>query len=302
MKDTLRILFVEDVLTDAEMIWRELKKNNIIFKKMLVDTKKDYLDALETFKPQFIISDFSLPQFDGMMALKLKNELAPEIPFILVTGSINEETAVDVMKAGADDYIIKQNLSRLGTAMEQTLMRREIINSKMLIEKKLEETESIFSAFLDYCPVYFFFKDNDARPIRLSKNFDELLGIPVNDALGKSMFELFPHELAKSMIEDDLKVIQDKIPVRKEEELNGLIFETTKFPIQIRPGLTYLAGFTINITEKKRSEEALNQKIEELERFNDLTVDRELKMIELKKEVNQLLNRLGGKEKYKIAE
>jgi PAS domain S-box-containing protein len=302
MNNTLRILFVEDVLTDAEMIWRELKKNNIIFSKSLVETKVDFLEALESFKPQLIISDFSLPQFDGMSALKLKNEFAPEIPFILVTGSINEETAVEVMKAGADDYIIKQNLSRLVTAIEQAIKKHEIINSKALIEKKLEETESIFSAFLDYCPVYFFFKDDKARPIRLSKNFDQMVCMPVEEALGKSMYELFPHEFAKKMIEDDLKVISGNAPVKVEEEFNGQVFETTKFPIQIRPGLTYLAGFTINITEKKKSEEALNQKIDELERFNDLTVGRELKMIELKKEVNQLLNRLGGKEKYKIEE
>lgn len=300
MKDTIRILFVEDVPSDAEMIWRELKKNNIVFEKMLVETKKDYTAALKSFKPELIISDFSLPQFDGMKALLLKNELAPEIPFILVTGSINEETAVEVMKAGADDYVIKQNLSRLGSAIKQALKKHEIINSKAIIEKKLEQSESIFSAFMEYCPVYFFFKDDDARPIRLSKNFDELLNLPVEEALGKSMFELFPYDLAKSMIDDDLKVIRDKTPVKKEEELNGRIFETTKFPIQIRPDLTYLAGFTIDITEKKKSVEALNQKIFELEQFNDLTVDRELKMIELKKEVNQLLNQLGEKDKYKI--
>lgn len=300
MKDTLRILFVEDVLTDAEIIWRELKKNNISFKKMLVENKTDYLEALNSYKPQLIVSDYSLPQFDGMLALKLKNEHAPAIPFILVTGSINEETAVEVMKAGADDYVIKQNLSRLGTAIDQALKKHEIINSKALIEKKLEETESIFSAFLDYCPVYFFFKDDKARPIRLSKNFHELLCVPVEDALGKSMFDLFPEDMAKSMIDDDMKVINEKKPVKIEEQLNGLVFETTKFPIQITPELTYLAGFTINITEKKKSEEQLNQKIDELERFNDLTVGRELKMIELKKEVNQLLNRLGEKDKYKI--
>jgi PAS domain S-box-containing protein len=204
------------------------------------------------------------------------------------------------MKAGADDYVIKQNLSRLGSAIKQALKKHEIINSKAIIEKKLEQSESIFSAFMEYCPVYFFFKDDDARPIRLSKNFDELLNLPVEEALGKSMFELFPYDLAKSMIDDDLKVIRDKTPVKKEEELNGRIFETTKFPIQIRPDLTYLAGFTIDITEKKKSVEALNQKIFELEQFNDLTVDRELKMIELKKEVNQLLNQLGEKDKYKI--
>ncbi|MBK9391186.1 MAG: response regulator [Bacteroidetes bacterium] len=302
MKDSIRILFVEDVPSDAEMIWRELKKNNFVFDKMLVETKKDYTAALKSFKPELIISDFSLPQFDGMTALVLKNDLAPEIPFILVTGSINEETAVEVMKAGADDYVIKQNLSRLGSAIKQALKKHEIINSKAIIENELEQSERIFSAFLDYCPVYFFFKDNEARPIRLSKNYDQLLCRPVSEVLGKSMFDIFPHDLAKSMIDDDLKVIREKIPVKKEEEFNGLIFETTKFPIQISPDMTYIAGFTIDITEKKKYDEALNQKIEELEQFNDLTVDRELRMIELKKEVNDLLTKLGKKEKYKILE
>jgi PAS domain S-box-containing protein len=300
MKDALKILFVEDILTDAEMIWRELKRCNLSFEKVLVEGKNEYESAIMSFKPDLILSDFSLPQFDGLSALLLKNKLAPEIPFILVTGSINEETAVELMKAGADDYVIKQNLSRLGTAIEQAVNKHEILNSKAIIERKLEQSEAIFSAFLDYCPVYFFFKDDELKPIRLSKNFSELLCIPVSEAIGKSMLELFPHDLAKLMIEDDTKVIRDKIPVKKEEELNGQFFETTKFPIQINKELTFLAGFTINITEKKKSDEVLNQKIEELERFNDLTVERELKMIELKKEVNNLLIRLGEKNKYKI--
>jgi hypothetical protein len=102
------------------------------------------------------------------------------------------------------------------------------------------------------------------------------------------------------MIEDDLSVIRNKVPVKVVENLNGRIYETIKFPIKINEDQTFIAGFTIDITEQKKSEEALKQKIEELERFNDLTVDRELRMIELKKEVNQLLNRLGNKDKYKI--
>src|SRR5665811_2239552 len=98
MKEPLKILFVEDVYADAELVWHELTKSDIIFEKLLVDTKGDYLAALESFEPDLIISDYSLPQFDGLSALFLKNDLKPFTPFILVTGSINEEIAVESMK------------------------------------------------------------------------------------------------------------------------------------------------------------------------------------------------------------
>jgi len=117
MAGKLKILFVEDVETDAELIWHEIEKHKISFSKLLVDNKKDYIGNLNDFEPDLIISDYTLPQFDGMTALLLRNELAPLIPFILVTGSVNEEVAVECMKAGADDYILKNNLFRLGPAI-----------------------------------------------------------------------------------------------------------------------------------------------------------------------------------------
>jgi PAS domain S-box-containing protein len=300
MKDPLRILFVEDSRPDAELIWHEISKDNIGFEKVLVETKEDYVNALISFNPDLIISDYSLPQFDGMQALSIKKELLPDVPFLLVTGSINEEIAVKVMKAGADDYLIKQNLSRLGSSIRETIKKRNIILEKSRVEEALVKSERIFSAFMEYSPVYFFFKDQEAKPVRLSHNFEKMLGIPAKEAIGKSMYDLFPKELAKKMIEDDLKVMQGKIPLKVVEELNGKIFETTKFPIHVNENTSYLAGFTLDITDQKNAEKALIQKIDELEKFNELTVDRELKMIELKKEINELLKRLGEKEKYKI--
>ncbi|MBK7132768.1 MAG: response regulator [Bacteroidales bacterium] len=302
MKDSIKILFLEDVLADAEMIWTELSRSKVNFSKKLVENKEEYISALKSFEPDLIISDYSLPQFDGMTALLLKNEMAPEVPFILVTGSINEEIAVELMKAGADDYVIKQNLSRLASALNQALKKREIVKEKLKIESELRRSEQIFTAFMDYCPVFFFFKDHEARPIRLSSNYEKMIGRPVNEVIGRSMFEIFPEELAKTMIHDDLTVLKNNVPVSVVEELNGRIYETLKFPIKVHGMPTYLAGFTIDITEQKKSETALKQKIEELEQFNDLTVGRELKMIELKQEVNSLLKKMGQKEKYKIVE
>lgn len=141
MSGKLKILFVEDVLFDAELIWREIEKNKIFFSKELVDKRETYLEYLKDFEPDLIISDYSLPQFDGMTALLLRNELAPLVPFILVTGSVNEEVAVECMKAGADDYILKENLSRLGPAIINSIKKSKLSKEKIAAKEELQKSE-----------------------------------------------------------------------------------------------------------------------------------------------------------------
>jgi len=141
MAGKLKILFVEDVETDAELIWHEIEKHKISFSKLLVDNKKDYIGNLNDFEPDLIISDYTLPQFDGMTALLLRNELAPLIPFILVTGSVNEEVAVECMKAGADDYILKNNLFRLGPAIVNSISKAKLAKEKNAAVEELRKSE-----------------------------------------------------------------------------------------------------------------------------------------------------------------
>src|SRR5450759_2878224 len=140
MEGKLKILFIEDVQSDVELIWHELTENNISFSKLLVDNRDDYLNGLISFEPDLIISDFSLPQFDGMEALLIRNKTAPLIPFILVTESVNEEVAVDCMKAGADDYVLKDNLSRLGPSVINSINKIKILKEKKAAEKELERS------------------------------------------------------------------------------------------------------------------------------------------------------------------
>jgi PAS domain S-box-containing protein len=141
MENILKILFVEDVMHDAELIWRELKKRNIVFEKVLVNNRKDYLESLAAFNPDIIISDYSLPEFDGMSALILRNELAPLTPFIIVTGSISEEVAVECMKAGADDYVLKEKLSRLGPSVVNAKNKISLLIEKATAEEELRKSE-----------------------------------------------------------------------------------------------------------------------------------------------------------------
>jgi len=129
------------------------------------------------------------------------------------------------------------------------------ITERKQAEDALRESEAIFSSFMEHCPVYVFFKDATSRSIRLSRNYEQMLGRPIEGLLGKTMDELFPSELAKGMIEDDLRVIRDGQPIKVVEELSGRTFETTKFPV-LQPGKQpFLAGFTIDITERKRADQ-----------------------------------------------
>ena len=94
----IRILFAEDLPTDAEMARREILKEKIDFDYRLVDTEPEFRKELNDFSPDIVISDYSMPAFDGMTALKIARKYSPFIPFIVLTGSMNEETAVACMK------------------------------------------------------------------------------------------------------------------------------------------------------------------------------------------------------------
>jgi len=148
METTYRVLIVEDVPTDAELNERAIQQvlNPCIFQR--VETEEAFLKALDEFKPDIIISDYSMPSFDGMTALKLTLERTPVTPFIVVTGSMNEDTAVECMKAGATNYVIKQHLKRLGPAvlhaMEEKKIRMERLKAEEEIRKRVKELEEFY--------------------------------------------------------------------------------------------------------------------------------------------------------------
>lgn len=132
MKKKLKILILEDVEFDAELIEYELRREGIKFLSKRVDTKEKFVKELEELKPDLILADHSLPKFDGISALKIANERCPYIPFLFVSGKIGEEFAVNALKQGATDYIFKNNLSKLVPAIQRAL---EEYNEKIEREK-----------------------------------------------------------------------------------------------------------------------------------------------------------------------
>lgn len=140
---------------------------------------------------------------------------------------------------------------------EAVIITFKDITSQRETEEKLRVKDKIFEALLENTPIYVFFKDSEIRAIHLSRNFEKMLGMPLSEILGKSMDDLFPSELAKSMIEDDKRIINEGKLITVDEELNGRYYTTIKFPISIENSPPMLAGFTIDITDRELAKQAL---------------------------------------------
>ncbi|HZD85278.1 MAG TPA: response regulator, partial [Gemmatimonadaceae bacterium] len=138
MTERFRILLAEDLANDAELALIELGRAGLRADHRLVDSEKSFVDALREFKPDVILSDFSMPGFDGMAALALARVRCPDTPFIFVSGTIGEESAVNALKSGATDYVLKNNLVRLPSAVERALREGKERAAHRKVERELE--------------------------------------------------------------------------------------------------------------------------------------------------------------------
>lgn len=145
MSDTenkgIRILFVEDVDEDMELALRKIRKDGLVCTAMRVDTEAEFRQALIEYHPDIVIADYTMPVFDGLRAYEICHESNPFMPFIILTGSINEETAVACMKAGANDYVLKDNMNRLSLAIQEAIERKRLEKQAKLQELKLRQSE-----------------------------------------------------------------------------------------------------------------------------------------------------------------
>jgi two-component system, NarL family, sensor histidine kinase UhpB len=111
MDTFLKILYLEDRAEDAEIVLRLLKKSDFRFESLLAMNQKEFLEALDSYEPDIILSDNSLPNFNASEALRIVQQRCINVPFILVTGAVSEEFAAQIIKLGADDYILKDRLT-----------------------------------------------------------------------------------------------------------------------------------------------------------------------------------------------
>jgi PAS domain S-box-containing protein len=133
-----KILILEDNQSDADLLRRELKKSGLIFTSEIVQTRVGFEDALQSFKPDIVLSDYSLPSFDAVSAFRIIQSKYPQIPFIIVSGVIGEENAVELIKDGVTDYASKNKLFSLSTKINRALNDTEVRKEKITTDEKLK--------------------------------------------------------------------------------------------------------------------------------------------------------------------
>lgn len=147
MNEELKVLILEDVEFDAELMEYEMRREGLKFTSERVETEKDFIRELDDLRPDVILVDHSLPQFDGVSALEITKRRSPLTPFIFVSGKIGDEFAVDMLKKGATDYVFKNNLSKLVPAIKRAIAERneleELKKSKIELQNALKEKEML---------------------------------------------------------------------------------------------------------------------------------------------------------------
>jgi PAS domain S-box-containing protein len=172
MKTALKILILEDNPTDAEIVKRLVQSKIPSSEFYLSKDKITFINALNEFLPDIILSDHALPQFNSMDALIMARQLYPNIPFIMVTGSVSEEFAVDILKLGADDYILKDRMGRLPAAITTTLEQRRV--SREIADYKYALDQSAIVAITDQKGIILYANENFCKISKYS--LEELIG------------------------------------------------------------------------------------------------------------------------------
>lgn len=279
MERILKILFVEDVIQDAELIWSELKKRNIAFTKVLVNNREDYLDGLEKFNPDIIISDYSLPEFDGMSALALRNEKAPLTPFIIVTGSISEEVAVECMKAGADDYVLKERLSRLGPSVITAQNKISLLIEKASAEKELRKSELRLLRAQSIANVGNWELDLSTKNVWVSEEALRIYGFDIhNNEIPLSIIQNSPLPEYRGLLDESLNhLLKYNEPYEAEFKIKRAsdgavrsIFSKAELLMDHDNGKINIIGVIQDITDRKEREDELfrsKEKAEEADRL-----------------------------------
>ncbi|MEK7431942.1 MAG: PAS domain S-box protein [Cyanobacteriota bacterium] len=187
------ILHLEDSKNDSELIKRQLIRSNLNIDYFWVYNKYSYIRALSELNPDVILCDHDLPQFNAPMALEIFKEMNINIPFILVTGNVSEEYAVDMIKNGVDDYILKDRISRLPLSIEMALEKKRIEKEKNEAIKKLKENEERFRLILKGSTDSYWDWDIENKKTYYSNAWWEMIGYENNNSNDPNITLKFVH-------------------------------------------------------------------------------------------------------------
>lgn len=302
MPKNLRVLIVEDRPADAELVVRTLRQAGFAPSWQRVETEEDFRAQL-TADLDLVLSDYEMPQFSGLRALELLNASGLEIPLIIVSGTIGEETAVAAMRQGAMDYLLKDRLTRLGSAVELALAQHGLRREREQAMTALRESEEQMRLLLEHAPAAIAMFDAQMRYLICSRRWLADYGLDGQAITGRSHYEVFP-EISERWKEIHRRCLAGETARAEEEEFpraNGssqwLHWEI--YPWFAAPGrIGGIVIFSEDITARKHANEKNREQLDELLRWQEVMLNREDRVQSLKAEVNELLARQAAPPRY----
>ena len=258
-KKILKILFCEDVATDAELEIRELARAGLHFKTMVVKSEEGFRKGILEFAPDVILSDYTLPSgFNGLRALEITQELRPDIPFIFVSGTIGEERAIESLKRGATDYVLKDHPDRLPQAVLRAVSESEEKRLLRETQEALRVSEERFSQFMKHLPGAAFILDEDGSYLYVNQTWERRFLKRPSNLLGRSLKEVWGEAVANDLEENLRTVLGTGKPLQTVEtfSVEGTMVRwlSTMFPIvESSEEIRMVGGIWLDISDRKES-------------------------------------------------
>ena len=272
MSKPLHVLIVEDSESDAAMVVRLLRKAGYDVHGQRVESAGQMQAALEKQAWDVVIADYSLPQFDAPAALALLQQTGLDIPFIVVSGTIGEETAVTTMKAGAHDYFMKNKLTRLAPAVEREIREAQMRQERKRGEEALRESEARYHAFTESAIDAIITADSKGNIVGWNRGAQQIFGYNTSEMLGQPLVRIMPvryHDPYQGrMWSTDDK--GDAGFTVKIVELYGLRKDGSEVPLELSHAEwetvqgKFFTSILRDITERKRVEAQVQRQIKRL--------------------------------------
>jgi PAS domain S-box-containing protein len=260
----LKILLLEDSDIDSFLINQSLEDLEIPFEISRVEEKEEYIYALNNGSPDLILSDYNLPSLDGLEALEFKKQYCPNIPFIIVTSFLGEERAVDILKKGATNFVLKEKLSRLNSIIISSLRETESINQRIQAEIALRKSEAKYRQLIEQAADGIFVGDGSLYFLDVNTRACEMLGYTQEEMLKMGVKDVVPEGIA-SPVPGLQKMEAGKIhqyeTLRKRKDGSA-------FPVEMSVTKTsdgYYQAIMRDISKRKQAQQALEVALDKLE-------------------------------------
>jgi PAS domain S-box-containing protein len=264
MQSPLRILHLEDDAKDAELLQAMLESEGIVSHVTRVDSQADFLASLEYGGFDLILADHTLPSFDGLSALRIALEKCPDVPFIFVSGTLGEEAAVEALKIGATDYVLKERLSRIVPSVQRALREAKEKAERKRAEEVAHTAKARFEGILEIAQDAIIAVDSHQGIILFNQGAERVFGYTQAEVIGRPLDLLLPQrfeDVHRKHIEDFARSPDVARTMGQRREVSGRRKDGGEFPAEASISKLDLGSelvFTVilrDITARKRAEE-----------------------------------------------